>query len=75
MSEASMRKCEECVRLREVYWRAINESVRLENALEGIPDGPERESFRMDFEAAELSRITVRDVFLQHKQAGHPDWE
>jgi len=71
MSPELSPECPECRQWRDAYWRAINESVRLEGLLGATQDGPERERIRAQFESTELIRIRVRDIFLRHKQTVH----
>ena len=64
-------ECAECARWRDAYWRAIRESVRLEERLKDTPNGLERERRRLEHEAAERVRISVREIFLKHKLDCH----
>jgi len=75
MSPELSPECPECRQWRDAYWRAIDESVRLEGLLGETPDGPERERIRAQFESTELVRIRVRDIFLRHKQTSHDQTE
>ena len=69
-----MPECEECVRLRELYWRAINECVRLSERIPASPGGTMRDSLYAEYVQAERDRITGREKLLAHQEECHDPW-
>ena len=74
MSQKPMPECAECIRLRELYWQAINESVRLSELIANTPHGQKRDTLGIEHSAAERGRIAMRDRFVAHTGECHDPW-
>ena len=67
----SKTECPECIRLSEVYLRAIDECARLQELLNSTSGGEDSDQARTVLELADQARISARDEWMKHQNEGH----
>jgi hypothetical protein len=60
-------ECEQCQKLREVYWEALVEEARLESLSVGTESAPEVQNLAGLLEVAEQFRKAARDALIAHQ--------